>query len=44
MQMLRSVVQAGGITAIVATHDPRMLDVADDVFELRDGDLVSPGS
>ena len=44
MQMLRSVVQAGGITAIVATHDPRMLDVADDVIELRDGDLVSPGS
>jgi putative ABC transport system ATP-binding protein len=44
MQMLRSVVQADGITAIVATHDPRMLDVADDVIELRDGDLVSPGS
>ena len=44
MQMLRSVVQAEGITAIVATHDPRMLDVADDVIELRDGDLVSPGS
>jgi len=44
MQMLQSVVQADGITAIVATHDPRMLDVADDVIELRDGDLVSPGS
>lgn len=44
MQMLRAVVQADGITAIVATHDPRMLDVADDVIELRDGALVSPGS
>jgi len=43
MQMLRSVVQTDGITAIVATHDPRMLDVADDVIELRDGELVSPG-
>jgi putative ABC transport system ATP-binding protein len=43
MQMLQSVVQADGITAIVATHDPRMLDVADDVIELRDGELVSPG-
>ena len=43
MQMLRSVVQTEGITAIVATHDPRMLDVADDVIELRDGELVSPG-
>jgi putative ABC transport system ATP-binding protein len=44
MLMLRSVVQAGGITAVVATHDARMLDVADDVIELRDGDLVLPGS
>jgi len=43
MQLLRSVVQTDGITAIVATHDPRMLDVADDVIELRDGELVSPG-
>jgi putative ABC transport system ATP-binding protein len=43
MQMLRSVVQSEGITAIVATHDPRMLDVADVVIELRDGELVSPG-
>jgi putative ABC transport system ATP-binding protein len=44
MQLLRAVVGAGGITAIVATHDPRMLDVADDVIELRDGVLVSPGT
>jgi len=43
MHLLRSVVQTDGITAIVATHDPRMLDVADDVIELRDGELVSPG-
>jgi len=44
MLMLRSVVQAEGITAVVATHDPRMLDVADDVIELRDGELISPGT
>ena len=43
MQLLRSVVQADGITAIVATHDPRMLDVADVVIELRDGELGPPG-
>lgn len=43
MRLLQRVVQADGITAIVATHDPRMLDVADDVIELRDGGLVSPG-
>jgi putative ABC transport system ATP-binding protein len=40
MLVLRSVVRAEGITAIVATHDPMMLDVADRVVELRDGHLV----
>jgi ABC-type lipoprotein export system ATPase subunit len=27
------------VTAIVATHDPVMLDVADRIVELRDGEL-----
>jgi putative ABC transport system ATP-binding protein len=39
MLVLRSVVRAEGITAIVATHDPMMIDVADRVVELRDGHL-----
>jgi putative ABC transport system ATP-binding protein len=37
MRLLRSVVDGEGIAAIVATHDPIMLDVADRVVELRDG-------
>jgi len=28
------------VTAVIATHDPMMLDVADRVLELRDGQLV----
>jgi putative ABC transport system ATP-binding protein len=39
MTLLRSIVRTEGITAIVATHDPAMLDVADRVIELRDGRL-----
>jgi putative ABC transport system ATP-binding protein len=39
MTLLRSVVRTEAITAIVATHDPAMLDVADRVVELRDGSL-----
>jgi len=39
MTLLRSIVRNEGITAIVATHDPIMLDVADRVVELRDGRL-----
>ncbi len=40
MTLLRSVVRREAVTAIVATHDPAMLDVADRVLELRDGELA----
>jgi putative ABC transport system ATP-binding protein len=40
MTLLRDVVRIQGLTAIVATHDPVMLDVADQVLELRDGELL----
>jgi putative ABC transport system ATP-binding protein len=41
MRLLRSVVRSEGITAMVATHDPAILEVADRVLELRDGQLVT---
>ena len=41
MLVLRQVVRAEGITAIVATHDPLMMDVADRVVELQDGALLA---
>ena len=40
MGLLRSVVQSEGVTAIIATHDPLIVDMADRVVELRDGRLV----
>ena len=40
MALLRDVVRLEGVTAVVATHDPVMLDVADRVLELRDGSLA----
>lgn len=40
MALLRDVVRHEGVTAVVATHDPVMLDVADRVLELRDGVLA----
>ena len=43
MLLIRTVVRAEGVTAVVATHDPVMLDVADRVIELLDGALVAPG-
>jgi putative ABC transport system ATP-binding protein len=41
MRLLRTVVQSEGITALVATHDPALHDLADEVLALDDGRLVS---
>ena len=40
MELLRAVVASEGVTAVVATHDPALIDVADAVHELSDGRLV----
>ncbi|PWR06837.1 ABC transporter [Micromonospora acroterricola] len=40
MDLLRAVVHARGMTALVATHDPALIDLADRVLTLRDGRLV----
>jgi putative ABC transport system ATP-binding protein len=41
MRLLRSIVHAEGITAIVATHDPVLIGLADRVLNLKDGVLVA---
>ena len=42
MLLIRTVVRAEGVTAVVATHDPLMIEVADRVIELLDGSLIAP--
>ena len=44
MDLLRAVVRSEGVTAVVATHDPMMLEQADRVVELRDGLLTEAGA
>jgi putative ABC transport system ATP-binding protein len=41
MTLLRGLVRSEGVTAVVATHDPAMIDVADRVIELRDGRIAA---
>jgi putative ABC transport system ATP-binding protein len=41
MALIRAIVEKEGTTAIVATHDPALIELADDVIELRDGKVVS---
>ena len=40
MTLLRSIVRTEHVTAIIATHDPMLIDLADRVVELRDGRLL----
>jgi len=40
MRLLRTVVRSEGISALVATHDHTLLDLADDVLHLEDGVIV----
>ena len=40
MKVISELVRSEGVSAIVATHDPLLLDVADRVVELRDGEAV----
>jgi putative ABC transport system ATP-binding protein len=43
MEFARDLVASEGVSAVVATHDPLLLDVADAVVELHDGHLVASG-
>jgi len=40
MQLIQELLRSEGLTAIVATHDPTLIDLADRVIELKDGAVV----
>ena len=42
MRLLRAVVRSEGVTALVATHDPALIDIADSVLNLEDGRIAAP--
>ncbi|WP_432147075.1 ABC transporter ATP-binding protein [Streptomyces sp. bgisy084] len=44
MDLLRAVVRSEGVTALVATHDANLLDLADRVLELSDGVITETGA
>jgi putative ABC transport system ATP-binding protein len=41
MALLRGVVESEGVTALVSTHDPVMMELADRVIHIADGQLAS---
>jgi putative ABC transport system ATP-binding protein len=42
MRLLRAVVRSEGVTALVATHDPSLIELADEVLVLEDGMIAAP--
>ena len=40
MRLLKTVVESEGVTALVATHDPALIDLADSVLHLVDGKIT----
>ncbi len=41
MTLIRALVRSEGVTAIVATHDPVLIELADRAIELSDGQIIS---
>jgi putative ABC transport system ATP-binding protein len=41
MRLLRAVVRSEGVTALVATHDPVLIALADEVLQLQDGKITA---
>src|SRR6185312_9916816 len=41
MRLLLTVVRSEGITALVATHDEALMDLADEIIRLEDGQIAS---
>jgi putative ABC transport system ATP-binding protein len=41
MRLLQEVVRSEGVTTLVATHDPAILDIADSVLHLVDGKITA---
>ncbi|GAB4164071.1 MAG: hypothetical protein Fur0021_39540 [Candidatus Promineifilaceae bacterium] len=39
--LLRRIVQETGITVVIASHDPKVMEAVDQVFELKDGQLIN---
>jgi ABC-type lipoprotein export system ATPase subunit len=43
LQLLREIVRSEGVTLVIVTHDPTVREFADQIYELRDGQIASSG-
>jgi ABC-type lipoprotein export system ATPase subunit len=41
LNLIKQLVASEGVTAIVATHDSALIDLADRIVDLRDGEIAA---
>ena len=41
VKLFKSLVEKEGLTVVMTTHDPSMMEIADCVFTLEDGEIVN---
>ncbi|NMA79063.1 MAG: ABC transporter ATP-binding protein, partial [Clostridiales bacterium] len=41
VKLFKDLVEQQGLTVVMTTHDPSMMEVADTVFTLEDGEIVA---
>ena len=40
MKLLKELIETEKITVVMTTHDPNMMEIADTVYSLQDGEIV----
>ena len=41
MALFRELIEKEGITVVMTTHDPGLMELGDDIYELQDGEVVN---
>ena len=41
VRLFREMIEKQGLTILMTTHDPNMIELADHVYELQDGVIIS---
>ena len=40
MQLFRNLIEKEGVTIVMTTHDPNLMELGDVVYELEDGEII----
>jgi putative ABC transport system ATP-binding protein len=41
IKVFKNLIESDGTTVVISSHDPELMDVADKVYELADGEIIN---